>query len=105
MTGVSPVTLDDLTSGFNIGWNISTKHQFNMMLGFSETDVREMLQYYKDARQLPGNVDISAMIEEMRPWYDNYCFAEESLERRCSIVTWCSIICATIWILANHPKR
>ena len=44
MTGVSPVTLDDLTSGFNIGWNISTKHQFNMMLGFSETDVREMLQ-------------------------------------------------------------
>ena len=79
MTGVSPVTLDDLTSGFNIGWNISTKHQFNMMLGFSETDVREMLQYYKDARQLPGNVDISAMIEEMRPWYDNYCFARQSL--------------------------
>ena len=81
MTGVSPVTLDDLTSGFNIGWNISTKHQFNMMLGFSETDVREMLQYYKDARQLPGNVDISAMIEEMRPWYDNYCFSKESLNR------------------------
>lgn len=33
MTGVSPVTLDDLTNGFNIGWNISTKHQFNMMFG------------------------------------------------------------------------
>lgn len=81
MTGVSPVTLDDLTSGFNIGWNISTDHQFNMMLGFSETDVREMIQYYKDAGQLPAEVDIDAMIEEMRPWYDNYCFAEESLER------------------------
>ena len=81
MTGVSPVTLDDLTSGFNIGWNISTDHQFNMMLGFSETDVREMIQYYKDAGQLPGNTNIDAMIEEMRPWYDNYCFAEESLER------------------------
>ncbi len=81
MTGVSPVTLDDLTSGFNIGWNISTDHQFNMMLGFSETDVREMIQYYKDAGQLPGNTNIDAMIEEMKPWYDNYCFAEESLER------------------------
>lgn len=81
MTGVSPVTLDDLTSGFNIGWNISTDHQFNMMLGFSETDVREMFQYYKDAGQLPANADIDAMIEEMKPWYDNYCFAEESLER------------------------
>ncbi|MBP3470701.1 MAG: ATP-binding protein [Paraprevotella sp.] len=81
MTGVSPVTLDDLTSGFNIGWNISTDFQFNMMLGFSETDVREMLQYYKDAGQLPSQVNIEAMIEEMRPWYDNYCFAKESLER------------------------
>ena len=34
MTGVSPVTLDDLTSGFNIGWNISTEPQFNTLLGF-----------------------------------------------------------------------
>lgn len=81
MTGVSPVTLDDLTSGFNIGWNISTMYQFNMMLGFSEVDVRQMLQYYKDAEKLPADTDIEAMIEEMRPWYDNYCFAEESLDR------------------------
>ncbi|WP_456086429.1 ATP-binding protein [Parabacteroides sp.] len=81
MTGVSPVTLDDLTSGFNIGWNISTHYQFNMMLGFSEDDVRTMLQYYKDAGQLPGNADIEAMIAEMKPWYDNYCFAKESLDR------------------------
>lgn len=77
MTGVSPVTLDDLTSGFNIGWNISIDPQFNMMLGFSEHDVREMLKYYQDAGQLKG--DIEAMITEMKPWYDNYCFAEASL--------------------------
>ena len=41
-TGVSPVTLDDLTSGFNIGWNITTKRAFDQMLGFSTEDVREM---------------------------------------------------------------
>ena len=81
MMGVSPVTLDDLTSGFNIGWNISTDHQFNMMLGFSEEDVRAMLAYYKTAGELPADTDIEAMIEDMKPWYDNYCFAEESLER------------------------
>lgn len=52
-----------------------------MMLGFSEVDVREMFQYYKDAGQLPESADIEAMIMEMKPWYDNYCFAEESLER------------------------
>ena len=80
MTGVSPVTLDDLTSGFNIGWNISTEHQFNMMLGFSEVDVRSMFQYYKDAGQLSDDADIEAMITEMKPWYDNYCFAKESLK-------------------------
>ncbi|WP_455636700.1 ATP-binding protein [Parabacteroides sp.] len=81
MTGVSPVTLDDLTSGFNIGWNISTSFQFNMMLGFSEVDVRAMLQYYKDAGLLPASTDIEVMIADMKPWYDNYCFAEDSLGR------------------------
>jgi hypothetical protein len=77
MTGVSPVTLDDLTSGFNIGWNISTEPVFNRMLGFSEEDVRQMLQYYKDAGRHNG--DIEAMIADMKPWYDNYCFAKDSL--------------------------
>ena len=81
MTGVSPVTLDDLSSGFNVGWNISTDYQFNMMLGFSETDVRTMFQYYKDAGKLTAGTDIEAMITEMKPWYDNYCFAKESLTR------------------------
>ena len=78
MMGVSPVTLDDLTSGFNIGWNISTDFEFNMMLGFSETDVREMFGYYQEAGLLQGDID--AMIAEMKPWYDNYCFAKQSLK-------------------------
>lgn len=81
MTGVSPVTLDDLTSGFNIGWNISTDYRFNRMLGFSEEDVREMLLYYKTAGELPEDTGVEVMIEDMKPWYDNYCFAEESFER------------------------
>lgn len=79
MTGVSPVTLDDLTSGFNIGWNISTSPFFNGMLGFSEEDVRAMLRYYQEAGKLQG--DVEEMIQEMKPWYDNYCFAKESLKR------------------------
>ena len=79
MIGVSPVTLDDLSSGYNIGWNISTNPLFNQMLGFSEEDVRTMFRYYQGTEQLQG--DIEEMILEMKPWYDNYCFAEESLDK------------------------
>ena len=77
LTGVSPVTLDDLTSGFNIGWNASTRLELDKMLGFSTADVREMFNYYKSVGMLPAGCDIESMIEEMRPWYDNYCFAPE----------------------------
>ena len=75
--GISPVTLDDLTSGFNIATNISIAPEFNMMLGFSETEVREMISYYKEAGMIKA--DTEQMIEEMKPWYDNYCFAKASL--------------------------
>ena len=75
--GISPVTLDDLTSGFNIATNISTDPRFNMMLGFSETEVREMISYYKETGMIKA--DTEQMIEEMKPWYDNYCFARASL--------------------------
>ena len=79
MTGVSPVTLDDVTSGFNIGWQLSTNPLFDKMLGFSTHDVREMFTYYKNAGCLPSETDVEAMVEEIKPWYDNYCFAKECL--------------------------
>ena len=79
LTGVSPVTLDDLTSGFNIGWNASTQPELDKMLGFSTKDVRDMFTYYKEVGMLPAGCDVEDMIEDMRPWYDNYCFAEECL--------------------------
>lgn len=99
--------LDDLTSGFNIGWNISTDYRFNRMLGFSEEDVREMLLYYKTAGELPEDTGVEVMIEDMKPWYDNYCFAEESFERdpKCSIATWFFIISVNISIWAGPPKQ
>ena len=80
ITGVSPVTLDDVTSGFNIGWHISTKKEFNQMLGFSTEEVREIFTYYKEAGEISANSNIESIIDEMKPWYDNYCFSEEALE-------------------------
>ena len=73
VTGVSPVTMDDLTSGFNIGTNYSLTPQFNEMTGFTEEEVREMLGYYSSV--LPFNHTVDELITVMKPWYDNYCFA------------------------------
>ena len=82
MMGVSPVTLDDVTSGFNIGWNISIKPEFDEMLGFSTTDVVEMFTYYKEHGSIPADSDIDVIVNDMKPWYDNYCFAEEALKKK-----------------------
>lgn len=85
ITGVSPVTLDDVTSGFNIGWHISTKPEFNQMLGFSMEEVRKMFAYYKEVGGIPATSDIEAMIDEMKPWYDNYCFSEDALHTQSKV--------------------
>lgn len=75
ITGVSPVTMDDLTSGFNIGTNYSLSPEFNEMMGFTEKEVREMLAYYSTNSPFKHSVD--QLIEMMKPWYDNYCFAQD----------------------------
>ena len=76
ITGVSPVTLDDLTSGFNIGTNYSLSYSFNEMVGFTEQEVREMLTYYGQHHKFNHTID--ELIEIMKPYYDNYCFSEEA---------------------------
>ena len=81
MMGVSPVTLDDVTSGYNVGWNISVKPEFDEMLGFSTKDVVEMFTYYKKMGSIPVDSDVEAIVNDMKPWYDNYCFAEEALSK------------------------
>lgn len=78
MMGVSPVTVNDLNSGYNIGTNLSMDPEFNMMLGFSETEVREMIEYYRNAGLITAPTN--QLMADMKPWYDNYCFAEDSLD-------------------------
>lgn len=85
MLGVSPITLDDLTSGYNIALNITMDPRFNQMLGFSEDEVRQMIRYYKDAGAIKEDVTEDSIIDDIKPWYDNYCFAEESFGKEPSM--------------------
>ena len=78
MLGVSPITLDDLTSGYNIALNITMDRRFNQMLGFSEDDVRQMIRYYKEVGAIRPDLTEDDIIADIKPWYDNYCFAKDS---------------------------
>lgn len=75
ISGVSPLTLSDVTSGFNIGKNFSTSTAYNEMVGFTESEVREMLEYYRDATGL-FNHTVDELIDIMKPWYNNNCFSD-----------------------------
>ena len=98
MMGVSPVTLDDVTSGYNIGWHISTKEEFNQMRGFSTEDVREMFTYYKNVGRIPADSDVEAIIQEMKPWYDNYCFSKQALDTQSKVFN-CDMV---LYFLRNY---
>ena len=76
VTGVTPVTMDDVTSGFNSAANISMNPAFAAFAGFSHGDLREMLAYYRAHAGFA--FDESAVFETMRRWYDGYRFSPEA---------------------------
>ena len=74
VTGVSPIAMDDVTSGFNIGSNLSLLPKYNEMLGFTEDEVRGMVETYRDLGVF--DQDPEAALATMREWYDGYRFAK-----------------------------
>ncbi len=76
ITGVSPVTMDDVTSGFNVGNNISVDEEFSDVLGFTENDVAEIMDYYATCGVF--QLDRQEAMQVMRTWYDGYRFAKRT---------------------------
>ncbi|NSW92525.1 MAG: AAA family ATPase [Firmicutes bacterium] len=78
-TGVSPITLDSLTSGFNIADDITRLDTFNEMLGFTEEEVRRMV---KDTARFPvSESDMDELMEVLHKNYDGYLFSEDAHTR------------------------
>jgi Predicted AAA-ATPase/PD-(D/E)XK nuclease superfamily len=69
ITGVSPVTLDSMTSGFNIGTNMSLHPHFHSMMGFEEQEVRGILRGIGVKK-----ADLTTVLNSLRDWYDGYLF-------------------------------
>ena len=80
MTGVLPVTLDDLTSGFNIGQNISLRPELLSMIGFTQDEVER----YVDDVFADYEIDVSLkprVLSDMKAYYDGYRFSGTAAER------------------------
>jgi len=72
-TGVSPITLDSLTSGFNISTDITRQERFNEMMGFTEDEVRSLIK-----RTVQDEKEIEKIIKEMKINYNGYLFSEHA---------------------------
>ena len=74
-TGVTPITLDSLTSGFNIAANFTTHFYFHEMMGFTEPEVDTLLK--KTAPHLAIDTH-QRVLENLQKWYDGYIFARKA---------------------------
>jgi hypothetical protein len=73
ITGISPVMLDDLTSGFNIAVNLTLDLKYNEMMGFTQQEV--------DALMVETGVEPSLIKVDMEAYYDGYLFHEDGANR------------------------
>ena len=76
ITGVSSVSLDSLTSGFNISLNVTSDKNFNEYAGFTENELEELIPQLVDIEKL--GVSTEEIIARMKPVYDGYCFSQEA---------------------------
>ena len=77
VTGVTPITLDSLTSGFNIAQNLSTRKATNAMMGFTEQEVVDLMEAMGSFGQMRGDTAITYL----RQWYNGYLFHAKAPSR------------------------
>ena len=80
ITGVSSVSLDSVTSGFNIVTNISSKTKFNEMIGFTHDELSELIDETVDFSLLPG-ITKEQLMQIMEENFDGYSFDKKAKEK------------------------
>ena len=79
ITGVTPITLDSLSSGFNIVSNISNDKKFNALAGFTQNEVAYSLEnsIFKKCQK----IDKQELLNKLKTWYNGYMFNFKAQER------------------------
>ena len=70
ITGVAPITLDSLTSGFNIGSDKTQNDAFNEMMGFTEEELKELMEEQNISKE-----EQEEILPIMKENYDGYRFS------------------------------
>ncbi len=74
-TGVTPVTLDSMTSGFNVAQNITLDSDFHNMAGFTESELRVLIE---NTVYEAGKFNLDTVISDMRSWYNGSRFSKDA---------------------------
>lgn len=74
ITGVSPVVLSDITSGYNVAKSISFNKQFNDLCGLREFEIKEELKQIADECKYPAE-ETDRALNMMRTFYNGYSFS------------------------------
>lgn len=77
-TGVTPVTLDSMTSGFNVAKNISLDSRFNEMAGFTRLELEELVL---NTLWEEGKFDLDQVLNDMRHWFNGSRFSPDGEEK------------------------
>jgi len=75
ITGISPITVDSLTSGFSISTNFSMRSTFNEMIGFTTAEVEQLIK-----ETLPEK-DPAELMDTITNYYNGYLFSEDGKMR------------------------
>ena len=70
ITGVAPITLDSLTSGFNISSDITQDREFNEMMGFTEKELTRLMEEQNISKEKREK-----LLPIMKENYDGYRFS------------------------------
>ena len=76
ITGVAPITLDSLTSGFNIGKDITQDAEFNEMMGFTKKQLVSIMENQQISKE-----EQEKILPIMKENYDGYRFSIYGKER------------------------
>jgi hypothetical protein len=72
ITGITPITIDSFTSGFNLGTNLSLEEGFHNMLGFTEAETYELVEMVCSRI----GCDTNDVYQQMTRYYNGYKFSK-----------------------------